>query len=142
MKCWRPTEAEVRDYLQRHRSRFPLSTKLVADVDNCNATKQEPADPGPESDLQGKIQQWARSHGHPCLSFRMAKNAKGFLPPGWPDITLILPQRVLFIELKSKRGRLTPEQKNTKIKFLNHGHEIYEVRSFKRFLEIINHREA
>ena len=43
------------------------------------------ADEGPESDLQGKILKWAKTHGYPCQCFRKSKKAYGFLVPGWPD---------------------------------------------------------
>jgi len=99
-------------------------------------------DEGPESVLQGKIQQWAREWGHPCLSFRQSTKARGFLPPGWPDVGLILKNgRVLWVELKSSKGRLSIEQKAMRLQFMHLGHEIHEVRSFKRFLEIVNHTE-
>jgi hypothetical protein len=29
---------------------------------------------------------------------------------GWPDLTLVRPPRLLFVELKSARGKLRPEQ--------------------------------
>jgi hypothetical protein len=47
--------------------------------------KEGEADPGPESDLQGKIMKWAKGHGYPCQCFRQTVKAKGFLIPGWPD---------------------------------------------------------
>ena len=94
-------------------------------------------DPGPESVLQGKILKWAKDHGYPCLSFRQSKKAQGFIVPGWPDITLVLPSRVIFLELKNKTGRLSEEQEQFKIMFLHLKAGWFEVRSFKRFLEIV-----
>ena len=95
------------------------------------------ADEGPESKLQAKIVAWAREWGHPCLSFRQSRQAKGFITPGWPDITLLLKGEILFIELKSKSGRLSQEQKDMAIMFQHLGFDINEVRSYKRFLEIV-----
>ena len=96
-------------------------------------------DEGPESKLQGKIVKWAKEWGRPIQSNRQTKGARSLLTPGWPDITMILPvNRVLFIELKGKGGRLSEEQKQMKLQFMALGHEIHEVRSYKRFLEIVN----
>ncbi len=45
-----------------------------------------------------------------------SKPRKGKVKPGWPDITGVMPAhssepgRALFIEVKSKRGRLRPRQ--------------------------------
>lgn len=100
--------------------------------------KDNEADDGPEKVLQRKIVTWAKDWGHPCLSFRQSKNAIGFITPGWPDITLILhKQRVVFLELKSKKGRMSEDQKMMRLQLLSHGQEIYEVRSYKQFLQIV-----
>jgi len=95
------------------------------------------ADPGPESSLQRKIEAWCKEWGRPILSFHQSKAAKRLLPPGWPDLTIIMPNRVIFIELKSAKGRLSPEQKQLRMQFMALGHDIYEIRSFKRFKEVI-----
>ena len=95
------------------------------------------ADEGRERELAGKIQRWADAHGYPCQCFRQTAKARGFLVPGWPDVTLIVQGRVIFMELKAKNGRLSNEQKQVKLKFLHLHAEWYEVRSFKRFLEIV-----
>ena len=95
------------------------------------------ADKGPESELAGKIQRWAKEHGYPCQCFRQSTKARGFLVPGWPDVNLILPNRVVFMELKAKKGRLSNDQQMLKLQFLHLKAEWYEVRSFKRFLEVV-----
>ena len=106
-----------------------------------SSISNEPADEEKEAVLQGKIQKWAKDWGRPILSFRQSKNAKGFIPPGWPDISLLMPcGRVLFIELKSKGGRLSEEQRQAKLQFMALGHEIHEVRSYRAFLRLA--REA
>ena len=33
-------------------------------------------------------------------------------PKGWPDLVLCRPPRLLFVELKSEKGRTTPEQES------------------------------
>ena len=103
------------------------------------ARENDEPDPGPESVLQGKITKWAKDNGHPCLSFRQSRKAKGFIPIGWPDITLFLPEgRVVLIELKSATGELRKEQKELRMIFNYLNHEYHKIKSFKRFLEVIN----
>jgi len=92
----------------------------------------------PESSLQKKINQWARDNGYPYLSFRQSLKARGFLLPGWPDVTLILPNRILFLELKAKKGYLSKVQKELRQQITYLGHEYHVVRTFKRFLEIVS----
>lgn len=96
-------------------------------------------DPGPESRLRIKIETWCKEWGRPCLSFRQSHKAKGFLSPGWPDMTIAMPKgKTLFIELKSKRGRLSAEQKQVALQLMSLGHSWFEIRSFKRFLEVVS----
>ena len=98
----------------------------------------ETPDPGPESVLAGKIGTWARDNGYPMLAFRQSRKAKGFLVAGWPDIEIKLPNgRSVSLELKSATGRMKQEQKDMKLRFMALGHEIYTVKSWKRFLEIV-----
>ena len=97
----------------------------------------EVPDDGPESRLQGKIVKYCKDHGYPVLSFRQSKKAVGFLTPGWPDITIVLKNRVLFLELKSAKGGLRKEQRETAQMMLFLGAEWYKVKSYKRFLEIV-----
>ena len=94
---------------------------------------KDDADSGKESELLKKISTYFNEHGIYFFHDRSAGKNKG----GHPDITACLPEgRVVFIELKSKTGRLSDEQKLVKLKLLGTGHEFYECRSFKRFLEI------
>jgi len=95
-------------------------------------------DPGPESDLSNKIRGYCRDNGYPAQINRQTKQAKGLLEPGWPDCTICLPEgRVLFLELKTGKGRLSDEQVKTKLKFMSMAHEWHVVRSYRRFLEIV-----
>ena len=127
------TQEWVDEYMQK------LKTWRRGDPKPVLTPEVEPTpDPGPESDLAGKIQKWAKDHGYPCQCFRQSTKARGFLVPGWPDVTLILKERVVFIELKAMHGRLSNEQQKLKLQFLFLRAEWFEVRSFKRFLEIVN----
>ena len=95
-------------------------------------------DQGAESVLQSKIVKWCKDAGYPCLSFRQSKNAKGFLLPGYPDITIIIHNRVVFIELKSASGVLKEEQKALGIQLMGLGHPWYQIKSYKRFLSVMD----
>lgn len=61
-----------------------------------------------EKDWQARILDIARMYGwatyHPFDSRRST--------PGWPDLTLVKPPRLIFAELKTERGRLTPQQRD------------------------------
>jgi len=125
------TESQLDEYMAKRDRLSPLPTyhHLVG---------ADPPDEGPESRLQSKIQAWAKEWGRPIQSNRQSSRAKTLLTPGWPDIVLILPQgRVLFIELKGKRGRLTEEQKQMKLMFMALGHTIHEIRSYRAFISLV-----
>jgi len=94
------------------------------------------ADPGPESELGKKIVAWAKEHRFPCLSFPQTQKVKWFLPEGWPDVTLALENRILFLELKAAKKDLRKEQIDFKLRCMALGHEYYRLRSYKAFLEV------
>ena len=95
------------------------------------------ADPGPESELQGKIRENCRQRGWPYLSLPQTPELKKWIPAGWPDDTIIMPYtNVLFLEDKAEKGRLSPEQKLMRSMFHYLGHTIHEVRSWKRYAQI------
>jgi hypothetical protein len=49
--------------------------------------------------------------------------------------------RTLRLELKSATGRLSPEQKEFRRIAHYLGHKIHKVRSWKRFMEIVEEKE-
>lgn len=59
-----------------------------------------------EGAFQAQVLQLARLYGwhayHPYDSRRSAK--------GWPDLALVRPPRLVLVELKTERGRVTPDQ--------------------------------
>lgn len=62
-----------------------------------------------------QLTRWAVWHDHDSR-----RNA-----PGWPDLTLLRPPRIVFAELKTERGRLRPAQQ-TMIDLLRAcGQEVY-----------------
>ncbi len=91
------------------------------------------ADPGPESDLQERIERWCEERGFVYFHDKSRRvNRRGFL-----DLVIALPfGRTLWIEAKAKGGRLTKEQELEVLKLLALGHKVHVVRSFVRFLEI------
>jgi hypothetical protein len=56
---------------------------------------------------------------------------------GISDLILILPQRVIFIELKTETGKQLPEQEQFQIKVQARYHEYVIIRSFKEFQQFI-----
>ena len=97
--------------------------------------EKEIPDKGLESKLQAKIIRYALDNGFPCFHDRSRKKNTA----GWPDLVLCCPNGiVLFLELKSKSGRLSKDQESMRLKFLFLKHNWYEVRSYKKFIDIIN----
>lgn len=93
------------------------------------------ADEGPESELQSKCNKWLDDRGYPYIHDKSRKkNKRGKIL----DLHIYLPAgRHVVIELKVTGNKMSPEQLDTYRKILYLGHEIYEVRTFKRFLEIM-----
>lgn len=68
-----------------------------------------------EKDFQQRIMQAAGLYGWRCAHFRPARTVQGWRTPmqgdvGVPDLILARDGRVLLAELKSDRGRPTPDQ--------------------------------
>jgi len=73
---------------------------------------------GPEYERQQRITQALRMHGWLHTHFRPLRTEAGYRTPlsgdkGFPDIVAVHPERglLLFIEVKSDKGKLSPEQK-------------------------------
>jgi hypothetical protein len=97
----------------------------------------EEADPGLENELQSKCLTYCREHGWPVFHDRSKKKNKA----GWPDLFIFMPEsKLILIELKSAAGKLRKEQKDLKLQLNWLGHEVYVVKSFKRFLEVVGNR--
>jgi VRR-NUC domain. len=108
-----------------------------AELQQHMKAQQKPDTDEPESSLSKRIRLWAKVSGHPCQVLRQSKRAKGLLEPGWPDVTLVMKKRILFLELKTNKGRLSEAQKQIKLQMMALGAEYYVVRSFIQFLEIV-----
>ena len=100
-------------------------------------------DKGPEANLQKKIKDYCEEHGYLCLNYWKSKKVwklPGYIP-GWPDQTIFTYKRVVLLELKAAKGVLRPKQKEIHQILRALGHEVHQVKSYKRFLEIMGERE-
>lgn len=92
----------------------------------------------PEKRLQAKIEAYLTEHGFYWFHDR----SRGCNQRGFPDLVAALPNgRTVWLELKSAGGRMSDEQRmvGAKLAFLGHG--FYEIRSYRRFLEIMEGRK-
>lgn len=85
-----------------------------------------------EAKLQAKIIEKCKEYG--ILAFKtVAVGRRGF-----PDLTLILPGGVVvFIELKTKTGKLRPNQIIIRDKLLKQGANIHVIRSVEEFTALL-----
>jgi hypothetical protein len=66
-----------------------------------------------ERDFQAQIIQLARMSGWLCYHTHDSRRSE----PGWPDLTMVQPGcddrpgRIIFVELKTDTGRVTPAQR-------------------------------
>ena len=108
-----------------------------APAPNSYSNNHEP-DEGPESKLASKIRDFAEQRGYPCLIHPQTKKLSWFCPIGYPDVVLTLPYGItLYLELKSVKGHLKDKQKLIAMQLAQLGHQWFEVRSWKKFLEIV-----
>ena len=70
-------------------------------------------------------------HGDPLglvRSARLGAKAKcAGARKGWPDLTFVLKDRVVWVELKTTRGKISPDQKKVHAILRELGHEIWTV---------------
>lgn len=86
-----------------------------------------------ESDFQKQIVDLAHLYGYAVAHFRAARTAQGwrtacqFDAEGYPDLTCVNPiqKRVLFVELKARGKKLSPEQEKWRDMLLAAGAEWY-----------------
>lgn len=70
-------------------------------------------------------------HGDPLglvRSARLGAKAKcAGARKGWPDLTFVLEDRVVWVELKTYRGKVSPDQKKVHSIMADMGHSVYTV---------------
>lgn len=85
-----------------------------------------------EKDLQSKIVHLCRKHA--ILAVKVDSTSSR----GWPDLTLVLPcGTVLFVELKTPRGRLSELQKHVIGKLEANNANVYVIRSIDEFRQLL-----
>ena len=57
---------------------------------------------------------------------------------GWPDLEIVLPDIVLYVELKTPTGVQSQAQKDVQAKLESLNKKYYIVRTFQQFKELIN----
>lgn len=57
---------------------------------------------------------------------------------GVSDLVVVLPSKVIFVELKTERGIQSKSQKEFEFKIKSIGHEYYLIRSLTEFQKLIN----
>jgi hypothetical protein len=73
-----------------------------------------PPEDCPETEFKKWIVKVARERGWKVNHVWKTRNERGVwittCAPGWPDLTLVRAGRIVFIEVKSRRGRVEPDQ--------------------------------
>lgn len=131
------TSEQLAEWEEKQRNRPVAGTSSRFSIDPILASNAVPApiesDPGPEHDLQTRIEIWCSDHALPFFHDRSrGKNESGFV-----DLVIAFPHGLtVWAELKSKHGRLSDDQKRWRSALLFLGHRWVEIRSFRQFLRI------
>ncbi len=98
-----------------------------------------------EHDLQKSIVRWFRKEYPEYLLFstnnEATYNNSYFLESGVlsgvSDLIVVLPNKIIFVELKAERGIQSKTQKEFELKLKYLGYEYYIIRSLESFKELI-----
>lgn len=85
--------------------------------------------------LQEAFCAWLRTEGLPFFVQRMDKAATG--TKGWPDITVVENNRVLLIEMKFGKGRLSTDQVFRHAELARAGCRVHVVRDIAAAIELV-----
>jgi hypothetical protein len=120
------------------KKRNPIMTRRLEDYDDGDTIQQEeffrligeeppalPVRPRPrkheEADFQRQVQEMSRLHG--WLDWHVLKS-KG-MRAGFPDLLLIRPPKLIWVELKSAKGKLTQAQAEMHEMLRDCGHTVF-----------------
>lgn len=82
-----------------------------------------------------KFMRWCEEHNYLCLKLQLANKR------GWPDRTIITPDRVIFMEFKTPVGVLSPHQKHWIKKLRGYGSvQVYVPRSCEEAIGFVTGR--
>lgn len=97
-----------------------------------------------EAELLQQVTQLAELLGWQWVHFRPARTQHGWRTPvsgplgkGWPDLVLVRRDRLVWMELKVGRGKLTAEQDSVALILANTGHAYYVVRDLDAAHEVL-----
>lgn len=113
-------------FLLRHQTREMLRKAAKSEIYATPAEK--------ESDLQSDIAEECRRRGWLVISSGMRRSTS--TQPGTPDFIIVTEARVLFVECKTRTGKLSYEQQCFKAHLEKLGQEYHLVRSFTEFMQI------
>lgn len=116
-----------------------LQVELYNQRQAASKSKSNPAsgqaDEGPERDLHDKIMSEVERRGWLAFHSRMDKPTT--VGAGVPDFVILLPKgKVLLVEAKSAKGKLSEAQVVLAFRANRLGHEVHVVRSFYDFYQL------
>lgn len=69
--------------------------------------------------------------------YRNSYYLEGGVLQGVSDLVVILPNKIIFVELKAERGKQSKSQKEFELKLKSIGYEYYIIRSLENFKDLI-----
>lgn len=115
-----------------------LQARLIKEgLKSGPGTLKAPAAVEEEAELHNDIIKFCKERGWLYFHGSMAHRTKRV--PGEPDFVCLAPEgRVLFIECKSKTGKVSMEQAGVIMQAKKLGHTIHVIDNFPDFIAIIN----
>ena len=114
---------------------FPSTPAAVAMLTSDTGSPTV-ADTRAEAVLQREI---GRALSRAGYTFRKQRtDQRSGMTAGWPDMDVLLPGgRVVYLEVKNAKGRLSPFQRNMHLRMAQLGHHVFIVKSVAHALEVV-----